>query len=100
MPLTFRYTSGLSHCTLPRSSTRQLGGAGNVATIETRLSGTDAELAELFSVARAAFETLARECETGAADAARAESVRNALRSKKATDLAAALRRDRPDEAN
>jgi hypothetical protein len=33
------------------------------------------------------------------ADAARAESVRNALRSKKATDLAAALRRDRPDEA-
>ncbi len=32
---------------------RQLGGAGNIATVEARLSGTEAELAELFSVARA-----------------------------------------------
>ncbi len=46
-----------------------------------------------------AFETLSRECEKGAAGAARAESVRNAIRSKKAIDLAAALRRDRPDTA-
>ena len=78
---------------------QRLGGAGNVATIETRLSGTEAELAELFSVAQGAFATLVGEGETGVADAARAESVRNALRSKKATDLAAALRRDRPAEA-
>ena len=79
---------------------RRLGGAGNFATIETRLSGTEAELAELFSVARGAFATLVRECETGVADAPRAESVRNALRSKKASDLAAELRRDRPNPAN
>jgi len=78
---------------------RRLEGAGNVAIIETRLSGTEAELAQLFSVARGAFETLVRECETGVANAARAESVRKALRSKKTTDLAAALRRDRPNEA-
>jgi hypothetical protein len=78
----------------------RIGGAGNVATIETRLSGTEAELANLFSVARGAFETLVRECETGLADAARAESVRNARRSKKATNLEALLRRDRPNPAN
>ncbi len=71
---------------------QQLSGAGNVAIIDTRLSGTEAEVAGLFSAARGAFETLARECETGAADAARAESVRKAVRSKKASDLAAALR--------
>jgi len=78
----------------PRLAQR-LGGAGNVAIIDTRLSGSEAEVSGLFSAARGAFETLARECETGAAGAARAESVRNALRSKKASDLAAALRRDR-----
>jgi Transglutaminase-like superfamily len=78
---------------------QRLGGAGNVATIETRLSGTEAELANLFSVARGAFETLARECETGVAGTARSKSVREALRSNKATDLAAALRRDQPDKA-
>jgi transglutaminase-like putative cysteine protease len=77
---------------------RRLGGAGNLATVETGLSGTEGELAELFSVARAAFETMVRECETGSAGAARAESVRNALRSKKATDLAAVLRRERTNE--
>ncbi len=69
-----------------------LGGAGNLATIETRLNGTEEELAKLFSAARTAFESLARELETGAVDGARAESVLNALRSKKATDLTAVLK--------
>jgi transglutaminase-like putative cysteine protease len=78
---------------------QRLGGADNVAIIETRLSGTEEDLAKLFSVARSAFETLVRECEAGVPDAARAESVRIALRSKNAADLAAAVRRDRPDEA-
>ena len=77
---------------------RRLDGAGNVATVETRLSGTEEELARLFLVARGAYETLVRECETGAADTARAESVRNALRSKKATDLAAVLQREKTNE--
>jgi hypothetical protein len=82
----------------PRFAQR-LAGAGNLATIEIRLSGTEAELADLFPVAQGAFETLARRCERGVADAARDESVRVALRTKKATDLAAALRRNRPGEA-
>jgi hypothetical protein len=77
---------------------RHLGGAGNLATVETRLSGTDREIAELFTAARAAFETLVRETGTDKADAARADSVRNALRSKQATELAAVLRRPRTKE--
>jgi len=77
---------------------RRLGGAGNVASTETRLSGTEEELARLFSAARDAYETLVRECETGVADAARAESVRNSLRSKKATDLAAVLQREKTNK--
>ena len=77
---------------------QRLGGAGNLATIETRLNGTEEELAKLFSAARAAFETLARELETGAVDGARAESVLNALQSKKATDLTAVLKREKTNE--
>jgi transglutaminase-like putative cysteine protease len=72
---------------------RKLAGAGNLATTETSLKGTDEELAGLFSVARSAFETLARESEKGVADEGRTESVRKALGSKKATDLTAMLRR-------
>jgi len=78
---------------------QRLGGAGNVATVEAPLGGTEEEMAELFAAARNAFESLARRCEASAVDAARAETVRSALRSHKATDLAAALRGDRPDEA-
>jgi hypothetical protein len=71
----------------------KLGGAGNLATTETRLKGTDEELAGLFSAARGAFETLVRESEKGVADAGRTESVRNAVGSEKATDLTVVLRR-------
>ncbi len=74
----------------------RLGDAGNLATIETRLSGTDNELDRLRTVALGAFESLVRKCETGAADDARTRSVLNALRSKKATDLAVALQREIP----
>ena len=74
---------------------QRLGGAGNLATAEARLSGTDGEMGELFTAARGAFEALARGCEAGEVDAARAEAVRSALRSRKATDLTVALRRGR-----
>ena len=74
-----------------------LGGAGNVATVEARLNGTEGETAELFATARGAFETLARGCEAGEVDAARAEAVRAALRSRRATDLATTLRRWRSE---
>jgi hypothetical protein len=70
---------------------RRPGGAGNVAQIETRLVGTDAELVTLFKSARAAFESLARGGQAGISDEARARSVQSALRSKKAIDLASAL---------
>jgi hypothetical protein len=66
--------------------------------VETHLDGTGAELASLFSVARAAFDTLIQECEKGMANATRAESVRKALKSKKAADLAAVLQGQRTNE--
>jgi transglutaminase-like putative cysteine protease len=70
---------------------RQLAGAGNLASVETRLNGTEDEIKELFTVARGAYESLVHKCETGKADAVRAESVRAALSSKKAADLTGAL---------
>ena len=72
---------------------RRLAGAGNLASIETRLNGTEEELAGVFRAARGAFEALVRESEKGLANAARTESVRKALQSKKATDLTAVLKR-------
>jgi hypothetical protein len=67
---------------------------GNLASVEARLGGTEDQFTRLFRAARRAFETLARERENGAADVARAESVRTALRSKSAADLAAVLQRE------
>jgi hypothetical protein len=55
-------------------------------------------MAELFAAARGSFETLSRRCEAGAGDGERTQTVRAALSSHKATDLAAALRGDGPDE--
>ena len=63
------------------------------------LNGTDEELAAaVLRRPTARLKRWSRRVRTGIADAARTEAVRNALESKKATELAAALQRPQPNE--
>jgi transglutaminase-like putative cysteine protease len=78
---------------------QRLGGAGNLATVEARLSGTGGEMAELFAAARQSFEALAKQGEAGAVDGARSEALSSALRPGRAVELTSALLRDRTGEA-